>query len=421
MKRWTMLLSMPLMAAGVQDVRALAFGSFDPRSMAMGGAGVAAGTSANASFYNPALLAATRTGEDFSLEVPVIGARVADPDQLISSIDDYQSADYPDALSNAIDQWNNASTPAELATAKNAVVTSAANLVHALSGLSTKVLQAQLNAGMVVGVPSKRWGAAFYANRRADGGAMLDITQSDLNNVNAVIDTLQNLDLTGLNNSNTNQLPDPTTAMTSAVEVRGAVISEVGVSLAREFAVLGNTIAFGVTPKYMKIDTFDYKAKVDTADVTLDQGKKSYGDFNMDVGLAHDYGNNWKIGLVVKNILSKDYTTALGNAVQIDPQARWGLAYSGPVATVAVDVDLAKNKATGFDPASQYISLGTEFNVLDFLQLRAGYRYNISDSDSDTGSAALGVGLSPLGVHMDLAVEGSDREVGVGFQLGYRF
>jgi hypothetical protein len=419
MKKWMMLLSTSLMVAGVQDVCALSFGSFDPRSMAMGGAGVAAGTSANASFYNPALLAASRSGDDFSLAVPVVGARVADPDQLLSSIDDYQSANYPDALAAAIAQWNNASTPAELTAAKNAVVTSGTDLVHALDGLSHKSLQAQLNAGMVVGIPSKRRGAAFYANRRVDGGALLDITQSDLDNINAVIDILNNLDLTGLSNSTSNQLPDPASGLTSSVEARGAMISEVGVSLAREFAVAGNSVAFGITPKYMKIDTFDYRANVNSADVTIDQGRKSYSDFNVDIGLAHDYGNNWKIGLVVKNLLAKNYTTVLGNTIRINPQARWGLAYAGSVTTVAMDVDLIKNKATGFAPASQNISFGAEFNVLDFLQLRAGYRYNISDTNAN--SAALGVGLSPMGIHMDLAVEGSDREVGVGFQLGYSF
>ena len=419
MKRWTVLLSVPLVFAGAQDVQALSFGSFDPRAMAMGGAGVAAGTSANASFYNPALLAAARSSEDFSLEFPVVGARVADPDQLINSLDDYQNANYPDAFSAAINQWNAASSQAELVAARDAVVASGQNLVSGLSSLSNKDLQTQLNAGMVVGIPSKHWGTAFYVNARADGGALVDITQSDLDSINSVIDTVQKLDLTGLSNSSTVQLPDPTTSLTSAVEARGAVISEVGVSLAREFAVAGNTVALGITPKYMKITTFDYREHVDTADVTLDQGKKSYNDFNIDVGLAHDYGTNWKTGLVVKNIISKDYTTALGNSIQLDPQARWGIAYSGQMATVALDVDLLKNKATGLDPASQYVALGAEFNVLDFLQLRAGYRYNISDSD--TSSAAVGLGLSPFGVHMDLAVEGSDREVGVGFQLGFRF
>jgi len=419
MKRWALLLGLPVMFSLAQEARALSFGTFDPRSMAMGGAGVAAGTSANASFYNPALLAAARSGENFTLELPVVGARMADPDELINSLDDYQNANYSDAFSNAVTQWNNATTPAELTAARDAAVTAGRNLANGLSGLSNKALQTQLNAGMVVGVPSRHWGTAFYANGRAEGGAMLDITQSDLNSINAVVNTLQNLDLTGLSDSSANQLPDPTTNLTSSVEARGAVVSEVGISLAREFAVAGSAVAVGITPKYLKIDTFDYKVDVDTADITLDQGKKSYTGFNLDIGAAHDFGNNWKTGVVVKNLMSKNYTTVLGNTIQIKPQMRWGLAYAGSVTTVALDVDLLENKGTGLDSASQYISLGTELNAWNLFQFRAGYRHNISDSD--TSSASLGIGISPFGVHMDLAVEGSDRELGAGFQLGFRF
>ena len=418
MKKWMLLLCCPLALMKVQVACALSFGSFDPRAMAMGGAGVAAGTSANASFYNPALLAASRTDENFSLEIPVVAARVADPDELLNNLDDYQNAKYPDALSAAIGQWNNASTPSELAAAKNAVIASGTNMVSALDNLSSKALQAQLNAGMVLGIPSKHWGTAFYTNVRADGGVILDVSQDDLNAVNSVIGTLQNLDLTGLSNSSANQLPDPTTDLKSTVDARGAVISEVGVSLAREFALAGNTVALGITPKYMSVDTFDYRDKVDTANVTLDQGRKSYNDINLDVGVEHDYGHNWKSGVVVKNILSKKYATVLGHTIKIEPQARWGLAYVGAATTVAMDVDLLENKPTGFDSASQNISLGAEFNILDYLQLRAGYRYNMSNSK--TNAAAIGVGLSPKVVRMDLAVEGSDREVGVGFQLGFR-
>ena len=84
---------------------------------------------------------------------------------------------------------------------------------------------------------------------------------------------------------------------------------------------------------------------------------------------------------------------------------------------MAMDMDLVKNKPIGFDSVSQNVSLGAEFNILDYLQLRAGYRYNMSNSK--TNAAAIGVGLSPKVVRMDLAVEGSDREVGVGFQLGF--
>jgi F plasmid transfer operon, TraF, protein len=418
MKKWMLLLCCPLVLMKVQMACALSFGSFDPRAMAMGGAGVAAGTSANASFYNPALLASSRGEEYFSLEAPVVGARVTDPDELLNSLDDYQNANYPDVFSAAIDQWNNASTPSELVTAKNAVIASGTNLVNGLNDLSGKVMQAQLNAGMILGIPSKRWGTAFFTNVRVDGGVILDVNQGDLNAVNSVINTIQQLDLTGLINSSTNQLPDPTVGLKSTVDARGAVISEVGVSLAREFALLGNTVAFGVTPKYMRIDTFDYMDKVENADVTLDQGVKSYNDINLDVGVEHDYNHNWKTGVVVKNILSKKYTTALGHSVKIEPQARWGLAYAGSDTTVAIDVDLLENKAMGFDSASRNLSLGAEFNILEYLQLRAGYRYNMSNSK--TNAAAIGVGLSPKVVNMDLAVEGSDREVAVGFQLGFR-
>ncbi|HFC54222.1 MAG TPA: hypothetical protein ENJ43_07285, partial [Gammaproteobacteria bacterium] len=57
------------------------FGTFDPRSLAMGGTGVASGTGANASFYNPALLA---NEQRVIVEFPIIGFQVADPDELVS-------------------------------------------------------------------------------------------------------------------------------------------------------------------------------------------------------------------------------------------------------------------------------------------------------------------------------------------------
>ena len=70
MNKHVLLMSLAALMCNMQNAHAAAFGTFDPRSMAMGGAGVASGTSANANFFNPALLAAARTDEDFSLEFP---------------------------------------------------------------------------------------------------------------------------------------------------------------------------------------------------------------------------------------------------------------------------------------------------------------------------------------------------------------
>ena len=52
-------------------------------------------------------------------------------------------------------------------------------------------------------------------------------------------------------------------------------------------------------------------------------------------------------------------------------------------------------------------------------QLRAGYRANLSNSDRSVTSA--GIGFSPFGVHVDLAVAGNDNEVGIAAQVGFRF
>ncbi|MFU8838515.1 MAG: plasmid transfer protein, partial [Thiohalomonadaceae bacterium] len=60
--------------------QAAPFNSYDPRSMAMGGAGVAVGNAGTASMFNPALLAASHDKDRFAILIPVAGARAFDPD-----------------------------------------------------------------------------------------------------------------------------------------------------------------------------------------------------------------------------------------------------------------------------------------------------------------------------------------------------
>ena len=418
MDKRVLLLGLPVMLLGMQQAGAVSFGTFDPRSMAMGGTGVASGTSANASFFNPALLAAGRDGEDFSLEFPVLGLRVADPDEMIDSLDDFQSADYITKFSDAVDQWNAATTVGELLTAKDAVVNRGRDLTAGLATLSNKAVQGELNVGAVVGVPSKRFGASVYVNARAIGGSLLAITQSDLNNVNAVIDGLDTNNFSGIVDGSGN-LIDPTDNLTSSVRGRGVVLSEVGVSLAREFDFGGHPVAIGVTPKFVQANTFDYQVDVDTADISVDQGEKKYTDVNLDAGVLHRYANGWSTGVVAKNLIPHEYKTALGNMVKVNTQLRLGTAYEWKSFTLAADLDLMENDAAGLDGPTQYLGVGGEWNGWDWVQVRLGYRHNISDSDTST--ASLGLGFSPFGVHADLAVAGNSNEVGVGFQLGFRF
>lgn len=421
MKKRELLLGISL-ALGVAQAQAAPFGYFDPRSMGMGGAGVATGTSANASYFNPALLAAAQKDEDFSLEFPIVGARVADPDDLVSNLDDFQEADYIDSFSTAIDEWNAALDASNPTVEKaQAVVDTGQDLLDGFVTLSDRTLEAQINAGLVIGIPSKRFGAAVYVNANAMGGAMLSVAQSDRDNVQAILDDLQNaIDVyNGSGDPNdlgsAGQQVDPTSNLESKLFGRGAVVGEVGISLARDFS----GIAVGITPKFQQIETFDYALDIESADVTVDEGRKTDNGFNIDAGVAKDFGNGWKLGLTAKNLISKTYETARGNDFEIKPQYRAGAGYRWGWVSVAADLDLTKNDPAGLDRETKYAAVGAELDVWKTVQLRVGYRHNMEDSD--TSVASLGLGMSPFGVHLDIAVAGNDEEVAAAIQTGFRF
>ncbi len=384
------------------------FGTFDPRSMAMGGTGVAAGTSANAGFFNPALLATAHKDEDFSLELPILGIRVADQDEFIDRLDTFQNNNTIDNFSAAITAFNATPSPAT----KDTVVSTGNTLITGLNTLSNHDLEIEVMAGAVVGVPGKKFAVSVFVASRAMGGMALNITQNDLSNIQVILDQLAA--------NNFSPITDPTTNMTSAVLGRGAVVSEVGIALAKEFEIFGG-IGVGMTPKFQKIDTFDYALNLETAEVTFNEGKKSYNSVNFDMGLGKDFKNHWKVGTVIKNLLPKSYTTALGNTLEMKPQMRVGAAHQTSWSVVSMDLDVMENDpiATGFDTPTQYAGIGVELNAFDLFQFRLGYRHNLSNSDTSVATA--GVGFSPFGVHIDIGLMGSSKEIALGLQTGFRF
>ena len=64
---------------------ALPFSSFDPRSMAMGGTGVAVDDPSTAPFFNPAMLSESDHSKKFSVEFATLGASIVDPGNLHSN------------------------------------------------------------------------------------------------------------------------------------------------------------------------------------------------------------------------------------------------------------------------------------------------------------------------------------------------
>lgn len=406
-------------------VQALPFGTFDPRSLAMGGTGVSSGTSANAGYYNPALLAATRNDEDFSLEAPVIGLRIADPENLEDSLDTYQASDYEGKLTTAIDNFN--ATPTT--TTANAAAAALTDIDNGIQTLSNKPVILEANLGISIGIPSRTVGASIMSNARVLAGAELNYTAEDRALIQAYADELAALaidPLTQVDSSlydGSGNLKDLSSQLTSTIDIRGALIHETGLSLGTMFEIGRFPVALGITPKTVDVTTFDYAVGMQTADIDIDKGKLEYSNSNVDVGTVVYLGGGFKLGVVGKNLVRKSYTTALGNEMVIKPQVRAGISHHGHWTTIAIDVDVTQNDPLGLDEKTQYIGAGVEINLLDTLQLRFGVKQNrlATTTSKDKNVSSIGVGFSPFGIHIDAAYAESDVEKAASIQLGFQF
>jgi len=419
---------------------AASFGVFDPRSLAMGGTGVASGDASNASYYNPALLSLTHEDDDFNLVIPTVTAGYSDPKDLKDALDTYDDANYETALDNAISTYNTSSTAAQLITNSATVATAAQNIKNGVNTLANKALVINANAGVLLAIPSKFIAVSVYTAGRAVGGVNLNVTTADNTLLQDYIDTLScigNLSgsasvadvvacesgTTDVINNSTGKFNNTNTAnaLTSTVQIRGAVITEVGISLAHKFKSL-NDMSLGITPKSLNVNTFDSALGVETGNTDIDKGRKDYTDANVDLGMAMKLSEKVKVGLVAKNLISKDYKTILNNTVSVDTQYRAGIAYQNDWVLLAADADLTKNKGFGFENDTQNVAVGAEFDLYDTFQLRAGYSHNLENkTEADDGSPSVGIGLSPFGIHLDLAVATNSAGLQAGLQLGFKF
>ena len=423
------IISFCAFAFTTMTAHAASFGNFDPRSLAMGGTGVSSANIDHAAYYNPALLSVAEEDDDFSLLAPTLGARAFDPKELLDALEAYQDGQYETTFNNAIDTFN-AAAPADKSATAADVVSAAEQLLNGLNSISNKALDFEIHAGVNLAVPGKSLGLGVVASGRAMAGISLDITAHDTGLIQRYIDTLNWVatgtgtpDLT-LYNTGTQQFVDPEGTMTSTANLKGAYIIEGGLALSHEFESLDN-ISIGITPKTVQVTTFDYSIGVEKAETdsgAADTGELEYSDSNIDIGIAKKLGENWKVGFVTKNVISKEYKTVLGNTIEVKPQSRVGISHHTNWTVLALDVDVTKNKSIGYTAEkTRFVALGAE---LDFslLQLRLGYRHNLSaEGGAESGIASAGVGLYILGLHIDAGVAGNGDEAEAALQLGIQF
>jgi hypothetical protein len=416
------MLAMAAVSAQAQD------NTYDTRSIAMGGVGVASANARNAALANPAMLASAPQ-DKFDIEIPVFALRVMDADGLIDNLDTLNTS--ANALNDALKNYvpstatgNNAATNRAIAAIKG--------FNHSLGLVSNKSLMGAGYVGTMLSIPSKKYAFALQLDARAEGGGVFNYVTADQTRVDALITAL-----TGCANNNAvvcataTTLYDPAKGeiqnLESKFNVRAVVFKEVGLSFATQVKELSD-INIGITPKFIQLTSYDYVLDSQSGDnkITLEQGKKDDSLFTIDVGAVKlfktEKGNYVRAGLVAKNILSKSTTTILGNKVDIAPQLTAGGAYSTGLITAGADLDLIPNKPLlpGINKESQYLRLGAEFDAWRWAQVRIGYRHDLKGNNP--GLPSIGLGLSFFGLHTDLSVAvAGKKEVAAAWQLGFNF
>ncbi|EFS2651746.1 conjugal transfer protein TraF [Salmonella enterica] len=380
---------------------ASATGYFEARNSAMGGTGVASSHYGAAALANPALITHYGEKDKFSLILPSVGVQVSDLNHLQDGVDGVRDAweRYDDALS------------AGTVTGSDAQVLKDQLLKFRNTGATV-----QAGAGIVATVPNnvvpfavmvKTWGTASV------NGNVSDHDLKYLNDVIAGKITPSEADKD---------------ALTSKARGRAAVVTDVGVALARTFESSGFKYSVGVTPKWQRVDTFNYNVTVkdyDRSDFDGDQYRNTTTGFNADMGFAAELDNNWTLGLAVQNIVPRSIDTrevnGLKETFKIRPQATAGVSWHNNLFTAAADVDLTPGSSFNGDTHPQFARVGGEFNAWSWAQVRAGYQQSL---DHNEGSAfTAGIGISPFDVvHLDLTgLVGTDRTYGAVAQLGVTF
>ena len=409
MKHKLLALSIGLVVAQSQAVFAAPNAFQDARSFAMGGTGVASSSPASASFHNPALLAIKHEEkhDGFGLIFPSVNIKYADDEEVVDQIDDIQAE---------IDTFNAAANNNDQA----AVQASAARLSSQFSKLDKDTARVDAGLGAALVIPNETFAVSVFLDGSIKGTVRGDVSETDI----------AYLDFVATGGAGVPPELDETTLTSEATAIVGS-ISEFGVSFATAFDMNGNTLTVGVSPKYVSLTTYEYTANVssfDDDDFDADDYETNDNTFNMDVGVAYQFGDNgqWITGLSIRNIVPTDLKTKLGTTMDIDPQATVGIAYTRDIFTLTGDLDLTENKAFGFEDDNQFISIGGEFDLLDTAQFRLGVRHNFGSSNGSEGieedsQLTAGVGFSPFGIHIELSGLVSSTEYGAGAELGFTF
>lgn len=402
---------------------AMTYGIFEARGMAMGGATVAAGDNNNALFYNAALLAFYSEHEEntqdsrflFPLIVPQLSDSMID-------VEGFTDGDPDEALTGVIDQFNADPSAANA----EAVVAVTRGTENDLSRLAGRDLTADVYVGIAGIQPSKRQGGGFFLGARIIGGGASDITEADLSLLRAYQEGLTFIATDGAEGTQRPELfeedgtlRDPNQDFDSTLEGSGAAIYELGVAMSNEVHLGKHPLAIGMNLKVMRIDTFEDVQRVIDGSLGISENQGSHLTLNADAGVAKEFGSRLRLGLAIKDLVPREFDTALDNPIKLRPRPRLGAAYQLESVQIGLDVDLARNRPLATEPATQEAAIGAEWVAVPKLKVRAGVRHDLrGERDS---ILSVGLGTSWRRLQFDVAYADGGDTSAAALQFGYAF
>ncbi len=389
----------------------------------MGGTGVAAGNWQSAHYYNAALLAFHYEHEEDTRNGRVVLPNiVAQTDNAVEDIVDAADDELDQQLADDVNAFNADQSPENA----GAVADTSRELQNLLGDLVNEDLSTEAFVGFSVSEPSLLEGGAFYFGVRALTFGDSNVPQEDIDLLERYVSALETVanggdiaDIPAELIDGTGALIDPTEQLNSSADLSAITISEWAVAMAKQVDFFGQELAFGLTPKVMRVDVFREDTEFQGEELDFEGSQKTYISLNADMGMALQLYDNYRIGLAVKDVIPEKFTTSNGLELQLKARPRMGFAYVNEWLTVGVDIDLMENEPVANEGLTQDASFGLEVSPLQSLNLRLGYRQDMTGVREDI--IAGGVAYRFKRVFFELSYARSDRNTGAGLQFGWTF
>lgn len=288
----------------------------------------------------------------------------------------------------------------------SAEATNLTTAVNALAAANANLTEHFNNAPAFTDPGYAAWETELAVREQAVSDAKDDVdqAQSDLDNYSGANGTVVNGEI----------IPPSVDDPQSEIEIVGANISEVGVTVARKFVFYGEEVALGVTPKLQSINIFEKTINLANSEDELETLAGDPGGYfgdnttslfraNIDIGAAKswDFYGRAKAGVVIKDLIPWTLESDSGTELLIRPKLRIGAAHETQFSKVSLDLDVTENKPLKYGVPTRYIGIGGELNAWGHAAIRAGYRNNLSVEDSHVITG--GIGITPFGTGLDLS------------------